>query len=120
MSKGAIPGGCQVPCPMGNKIKSTIIAQQITSDIVKTIQNDQATTDLINKVTGDQASKATGPIQEIGKAISDFMKSLTAPWIISGVVTIVLIIAMLYFLLSPAGQKVATQATTVVKSAPKV
>ena len=120
ITKTPIPGGCQIPCPMGNEIKSTIIAQQITSDIVKTIQKDQATTDLINKVTGDQTSKATGPIQEIGKAISDFMKSLTTPWIISGVVTIVLIIAMLYFLMSPAGQKVATQATNVVKSVPKV
>ena len=116
MTKTALPGGCQVPCPVGNEIKSTLVAQQITSDIVKTLQNDTATTDLINKVTGDQASKATGPIQEMGKAITDFMKSLTTPWIISGVVTIVLIIAMLYFLLSPAGQK----AVNATKYVPKV
>lgn len=120
ITKTAIPGGCQVPCPLGNQIKTAIIAQQITSDIVKTIQDDQATNDLINNVTGDQASKATGPIQEMGKAISDFMKSLTAPFIIMGVVVIVLIFAALYFLMSPAGQKVVTQATNVVKSVPKV
>jgi cobalamin biosynthesis Mg chelatase CobN len=120
ITKTALPGGCTVPCPVGNEMKSTIIAQQITNDIVKTIQDDEATTDLVNNVTNQQSSKATGPIQEIGKAVSDFMKALSAPMVISGIVAVLLIIAMLYFLMSPAGQKAATRATNVVKSAPIV
>ena len=120
ISKTPLPGGCQIPCPLGNEIKSTIIAQQITSDIVKTVQNDAATTNLINKVVADQTSTATGPIQEIGKAISDFMNAFNKPLIISAIVAIVLILAMVYFLMSPAGQKATTQATNVVKSVPKV
>lgn len=66
----------------------------------------------------DAKSQSTGPIQEFGKAVADFFKSLSTPFLISGIVVIVGLIIGAILGLSKAGQKAINKGANKLSEVP--
>jgi len=101
------------PIQMNQTIVSNIVSQNILTSVAKSLMEDSTVSNLV--AYADQTAQTHNQgfndvIDSIGKAISNIFGATTMPCIIGMVVCIVLCIALLIFMLSPAGQQATTTA----------
>ena len=86
-------------------ITSEVAANAVTDSLSKALMSDKFINDIAQTQKSESTVKATGPIQDLGNAISGIFGSLTAIYAICGLVCCLAIAAAAYILLSPAGQE---------------
>ena len=85
-------------------LTSAVVAQGVTTALTKALTDDATISSISSQADSADKSVATGPLQDLGTAVSGIFGSLTMPFMISGVVLCVICAAVLAFMLSPAGQ----------------
>jgi hypothetical protein len=97
---------------MTQDITSELAANAVTDALTKSLMQDK----FVNKIAQEQKAESvvenTGPIQDLGNAISGIFGSLTAIYAICGLVVCLAIAAGAYILLSPAGQNAMSAAAS--------
>lgn len=105
---------------LNQDIVSSVTAQALMNQVSSAIDDNAVINNVVNKVKQAASQEDTGPIQEVGKAISDAMGKMILPFLSSGAVACVVCAGGVALLLSPAGQKAATHATNAAVAAAKV
>ncbi len=93
-------------------ISSEVAANAVTDSLSKALMEDKFINDIAQAQKSESTVKATGPIQDLGNAISGIFGSLTAIYAICGLVVCLAIVAGAYILLSPAGQNAMSAASS--------
>jgi len=67
------PGG--PPCKFGQSLSVTLMASQVTNAIVTAVTNNSDYSNLISNVTASSNTHSSGPIEDVGNALSGMIKA---------------------------------------------
>lgn len=91
----------------GNNAQVSALASCVTNQAIDILSKDDIINSAVQKLEASNSSKQTGPIQELGKAISDAIGQMGKIGAIIAIVAIVVVIGAVIFLLSPSGQAIS-------------
>ena len=99
---------------LSQDISSEVAANAVTDSLSKALMSDKFINDIAQKQKSESTVKATGPIQDLGNAISGILGSMTAIYAICGLVCCLIVAAAAYIMLSPAGQNSMRSASSMM------
>ena len=99
---------------MTQDISSELAANAVTDSLTDALMQDKFVNEIAQEQKAVSEVKATGPIQDLGNAISGIFGSLTAIYAICGLVCCLIVAAAAYIMLSPAGQNSMRSASSMM------
>ena len=99
---------------LSQDISSEVAANAVTDSLSKALMSDKFINDIAQTQKSESTVKATGPIQDLGNAISGILGSMTAIYAICGLVCCLAVAAAAYVLLSPGGQNSMRSASSMM------